>query len=92
MPGPLGGTKCRSSEKRISDSCATWAHTFREQALAAKKQREVASVKSEEKSLQFGRTVAYAEVISAMQDYLRAFEIPFEEMSLQGFDPDAELL
>ena len=52
----------------------------REQGLAAKKQRDVA------------RAVAYAEVISAMQDYLRAFEIPFEEMSLQGFDPDAELL
>ena len=63
----------------------------REQAIAAKRQRDDARAGSEQKSLSFGRAVAYSEVISAMQDYLRAFAIPLENMCLQDFDPD-ELL
>ena len=60
----------------------------REQAIAAKQQCDDARNGSVQKSISFGRAVAYAEVISTMQDCLRTFEIPFEDMCLQDFDPD----
>jgi hypothetical protein len=39
-----------------------------------------------------GQLMAFYEVVSLMQSQAVAFEMPFEQLSLEGFDPDRDLL
>jgi hypothetical protein len=45
-----------------------------------------------ESALTVGRSMAYYEVISLMQQQAVAFQLPFEALSLADIDPDRDLL
>ena len=47
---------------------------------------------SEEASYLLGRLTAMHEVISLMQQQAMAFGLPLQELSLEGIDPDRDLL
>jgi hypothetical protein len=64
---------------------------LREQAMEAKKRRDTAQDK-EDRLFHSGGLLAYYAVISLMQQQADVFDIPLEELRLDGLDPDRDLL
>jgi len=64
---------------------------IREDALKAKKDRDMSKTKAEQKFNE-GRLMAYNEVISLMQQQANAFGLSFKEIALDGIDPDNDLV
>jgi len=60
-------------------------------AREARRARDQQPRPSEKYSIQFGRAVAFAEVISIRQQSAEAFQIPLDRLRLDDSDPDAEL-
>ncbi|HEY2371248.1 MAG TPA: hypothetical protein VGH82_01745 [Gaiellaceae bacterium] len=69
---------------------ADLGHLIREAGEAAKE--DAASAADEDRVFQQGRQMAYYEVLSLMQQQAIAFDLPFSEVSLQGFDADRDVL
>jgi hypothetical protein len=65
---------------------------IRERAFEAKRQREQSPVGSEERLLHTGRTIAFSEVLSVLQQTLAGFDLSPETMQLGELDPDVDLL
>ena len=65
---------------------------IRERAFEAKRQREQFPGGSEERLLHTGRTIAFSEVLSILQQTLAGFDLPFDSMQLGELDPDRDLL
>ncbi len=64
---------------------------LRERALEAKAQAS-ASVGTAEHQFELGRSIAYYEVLSLLTQQADAFGLPRAALSLEDFDPDADLL
>lgn len=62
-------------------------YLIRERALKAKEE-----ARSEPGDFARGQLMAFYEVVSLMQAQADAFEIPFEQLSLDGVDPDRDLI
>lgn len=60
---------------------------LKERAFDAKKERDAKGG-----DFEFGKLLAYNEVISLMQNQAQVFGLPLEEMGLAGIDPDNDLL
>jgi hypothetical protein len=58
----------------------------------SRRRRETASATAEDKVFQRGRVTAYYEVLSLMQQQAAAFDLPANDLSLGGFDPDRDLI
>lgn len=65
---------------------------IKERALAAKQSLLKTTKGSEEHSVQFGRMVAFNEVISIMQQNADGFGIPLRELGLDDIVPDRDLI
>jgi len=65
-------------------------HLVREAGEQAKKDADQAS--ESDRLFQRGRLMAYYEVLSLMQQQAEAFQLPLEELALDGLDPDRDLL
>ena len=63
---------------------------LRETAEAAK--READAAEGDDKPFARGRSMAFYEVISLMQQQALAFELPLAEVGLDGIDADRDLL
>lgn len=66
-------------------------YLLREQALEAKARRDAAQDK-DDRLFHSGILLAYYAVISLMQQHAAGFDIPLEELRLDGLDPDRDLL
>jgi hypothetical protein len=55
-------------------------------------QRDVAVATDEDRPFQEGRRMAYIEVLSLMQQQARAFDLSLHDLSLDGLDPERDLL
>jgi len=88
---------------RGKDSCANYlrdlGYLLKEDALQAKRDSDDAKAKwdkdpasGEDAAFASGRSLAYWEVISLMQQQAWVFGIPLEEMSLADINPDKDLL
>lgn len=62
-------------------------YLIRERALEAKEE-----AKREPSDFATGRLTAFHEVVSLMQSQADAFAIPLERLSLDGIDPERDLL
>lgn len=67
-------------------------HEIKSRAREAKERRDHSRQGSEDHSLQFGRTVAFSEVLGIMQSTAHSLGIPLSELRLDDIDPDSELL
>lgn len=67
-------------------------YEIKAKARDARRLRDEQPPASEMRSIQLGRAVALAEVISILQHYAVAMEIPLSRLQLDDIDPDAELL
>ncbi len=65
---------------------------IKERAFEAKTERDRKRKGSEEYLYEAGRLMAFNEVISIMQQQAEGFDIPLEELNLQGIDPDRDLI
>jgi hypothetical protein len=61
-----------------------------EKALEAKQESQLAS--EDERAFALGRLMAFHEVISLMQQQARVFGISWEELGLDGIQPEKDLL
>jgi hypothetical protein len=52
----------------------------------------VAAAAENDRQFQQGRQMAYYEVLSLMQQQAVAFDLPLDDLSLDGFDADRDLL
>ena len=52
----------------------------------------VARSKADDLVFQQGRLMAYVEVLSLMQQQAAAFDLPLNDVALDGFDPERDLL
>jgi hypothetical protein len=64
---------------------------LREAALDAKAARDAAAG-MESEPFQGGKTLAYYEVLSLLIAQADAFDLPLEDLRLDGLDPDRDLL
>ena len=64
----------------------------RERALEARRMRDESPAGSEHRTFQSGRLMALTEVVGLMQHQAFVFEIPLEELRLNGLDPDRDLI
>ena len=64
---------------------------LREQAIAAK-DASVAARGTEDAAYEAGRAMAYYEVMSLLVSQAEAFQLTSEDLRLDGFDADEELL
>ena len=64
---------------------------LRDQAFEAKRRFHAAS-NEEERNFESGRYTAYYEVISLMLNQCVAFSVPASTISLEGLDPEIELI
>ena len=64
---------------------------LRDRALKAKEQAETARGTSDEQ-FERGRAFAYYEVVSLMESEAKTFELPPEDLHLEGFDADRDLM
>ena len=65
-------------------------YLLREAGEAAK--RDAASAAESDRKYQRGRVMAYYEVLSLMEQQAVAFDLPLQELSLDGLDPERDLL
>jgi len=65
---------------------------IKSRALEAKKSLDKTVSGTEEHSLQFGRVLAYNEVISIMQQNAEGFGIALAELRLEDIVPDRDLM
>lgn len=63
-----------------------------ERALEAKREKKTAPKNSSEHDYAAGRLMAFNEVISIMQQQAEGFDIPLEELRLDGVEPDRDLV
>ena len=75
----------------------THAHYLRDlgylvREAAEKAKADAASATEEDRAFQNGRSMAYYEVASLMQQQAEAFGISLHDLALDGFDPDRDLL
>ena len=63
---------------------------IREAGEASK--REAAAASETDRAFQHGRLMAYYEVMSLMQQQAVAFDLPLADLSLEGLDPDRDLV
>lgn len=63
---------------------------IRELAKGAK--LDVAAASEDERAFSQGRLMAYHEVISLLREHALYFRLHLEDISLEGFDPDRDLL
>jgi hypothetical protein len=79
---------------RGKDWCANYlrdlGHLLKEDALEAKRVKEEAS--GEDAVFAQGRSLAYYEVISLMQQQAWAFGISLEDLGLADINPDKDLI
>ena len=66
-------------------------YLLRERALEAKQQARTARGKAEE-VFELGRLTAYYEVISLLINQALAFQMPVDDLHLEGLNPDRDLL
>ncbi len=64
---------------------------LRERAMEAKSARKTAEGTDSEE-FQSGRWMAYYEVMSLLVSQAESFEMPVEDLHLEGFDADRDLL
>ena len=64
---------------------------LREQAITAR-DACVAASGTDDAAYQAGRVIAYYEVLSLLASQAEAFHLPLEDLRLDGFDPEEELL
>jgi uncharacterized membrane protein YccC len=50
------------------------------------------SAAEDDRQFQHGRLMAYYEVLSLMQQQAVAFDLPLQDLALDGLDPDRDLL
>lgn len=65
---------------------------IRERALEAKREKAAERAGSDGQLLHSGRLLAFNEVISIMQQQAAAFNIPLDELRLDGIEPDRDLV
>lgn len=63
---------------------------IRENAERAKS--SLAAASQEDRSFEHGQLIAYHDVLSLMQQQATAFSLPLDDVGLDGFDPDHDLL
>jgi hypothetical protein len=66
-------------------------HLLREKALEAKERQQQAR-RSEDEAFESGRAMAYYEVMSLLVSQAESFQLPIEDLHLEGLDPDRDLL
>jgi hypothetical protein len=59
---------------------------------AGEAKEAVARSQADDLAFQQGRLMAYAEVVSLMQQQAAAFDLPLIDVALDGFDPERDLL
>jgi hypothetical protein len=64
---------------------------LREKALEAKERRQQARGTDDE-GFESGRAMAYHEVMSLLVSQAESFQLPIEDLHLEGLDPDRDLL
>jgi hypothetical protein len=64
---------------------------LRDQALEAKERRQQARGTDNE-AFESGRATAYYEVMSLLVSQAESFQLPIEDLHLEGLDPDRDLL
>ncbi len=79
-----------SREATLSGYLLDLGRLIREAAVDAKKAHDSRSPDTRE--FESGRVMAYNEVVSLMQQQAVAFGLPFEEIGLEGMDPDNDLV
>jgi len=66
-------------------------YQLREQALEAKERRQQARGTDNE-DFESGRATAYYEIMSLLASQAESFHLAIEDLHLEGFDPDRDLL
>ena len=64
---------------------------LKERALEARRQRDELPEESLDRTFQFGRVIAFNEVISIMQQQAEGLNIPLSDLRLEDIDPDRDL-
>ena len=70
---------------------ADLGHLLREEALKAKR-AESAAKGTDDEAFQSGRSYAFYEVMSLLVSQAEAFQLPIEDLHIEGLDPDRDLL
>ena len=80
---------------RGKDACCNYladlGHLLKEDAVAAKRDSDAAR-SGEDAAFARGRSLAYYEVISLLQQQAWVFGIPLEEINLADINPDRDLI
>ncbi len=66
-------------------------YLLREKALEARQSARAAKGTDNE-AYQLGRQVAYHEVMSLLVQQAESFQLPIEDLHLEGLDPDRDLI
>jgi hypothetical protein len=66
-------------------------YLLKERALQSKADRDSLTVRDENYHFQSGRLLAFNEVLSIVQQMAEGFDIPLEDLKLEGLDPDRDL-
>jgi hypothetical protein len=66
-------------------------YLLREQAVEAKERRNKARG-TEDEAFESGRAMAYHEVLSLLVSQANSFQLPIEDLHVEGLDPDRDLL
>ncbi len=72
---------------RYANYLRDFGTVLKERGLEARKRRDTERTEFEE-----GRLIAYYEVLSTMLNQAEVFEVSAEDLNLQDFDPDRDLL
>ena len=67
-------------------------YLLKERALEAKEKKLLAPANTPEREFESGRALAYYEVISLLLGQAVGFDIPLEDLRLEDFNPDRDLL
>ena len=54
--------------------------------------KDTVAANESDRPFQQGRLMAYHEVLSLMQQQAEAFQLPLEELALDGLDPERDLI
>jgi hypothetical protein len=66
-------------------------YLLREKALEAKERQKQARG-SDDEAFESGRAMAYYEVMSLLIGQAESFQLPIEDLHIEGLDPDRDLL
>ena len=66
-------------------------YLLREKALEAKERQQQARG-SDDEAFESGRAMAYYEVMSLLVSEAESFQLPIEDLHIDGLDPDRDLL